>query len=100
MHLPIKLAKSGKETVDTNALIDCGAGGIFIDQKYAEKIGAMTTRLRKFITAKNVDGTINKNRIIKKSTTMNMLANRKTMKTRFLVTNLEKETVILGLPWL
>jgi hypothetical protein len=32
MHLPIEVAESEKETIETNALLDCGAGGTFIDQ--------------------------------------------------------------------
>ena len=51
------------KTVETQALIDCRAGGMFIDQNFAQnfKIHLLT----KPITTQNVDGTINKKGTIK-----------------------------------
>ena len=51
----------------------------------------------KSITANNVDGTENKSRKIKFSTWLNLKAGDQEMKTRFLVTDLGKEKIILDL---
>ena len=52
-----------RKPIKTEALIDCGAGGTFINQYFAKKIDIQ--KLEKPITAKNVDGTINKKGTIK-----------------------------------
>src|ERR1700723_2014304 len=60
MHLPITVGKSVNETVETKALLDLGAGGIFIDQRFIKTHGIKTTPLPKPILVRNVDGTQNK----------------------------------------
>jgi Aspartyl protease len=100
MRLLITVAKESKEIVDMNALLDCGAGGVFMDQKFAECNAIRMIPLKKPILAKNVDGTLNKNGTITHSATIDLTVNRRTMKTRCLVTGLGKESIILGLPWL
>jgi hypothetical protein len=99
MHIPIAVAESEKETVETKALLDCG-GGTFIDQRFVKTHGLMTYSTRKPTLVRNVDGTLNKNGTITQSTILDLKINGKTMKTRFHVTGLGKETIILGLPWL
>ena len=47
-----------KKNVKTQAMIDCGAGGVFIDQNFAKNF--KQRKLDYPLTAKNVDGTINK----------------------------------------
>jgi hypothetical protein len=100
MHLPIEVAESEKETVEMKALLDCGAGGTFIDQRFVKTHRLTTSSTRKPILVRNVDGTLNKNGMITRSTILNLKVNGRTKKTRFLVTGLGKETIILGLPWL
>ena len=61
LSIPITIENAREnETVETLALIDSGAGGKFIDQKYVEATGLKTHLLEKPITARNVDGTENK----------------------------------------
>jgi hypothetical protein len=60
----------------------------------------MTSSIRKPILVRNVDGTLNKNGTITRSTVLDLKINGRTKKTRFLITRLGKETIILGLPWL
>ena len=60
ISLPIKIKKSEHESVETLALIDSGAGGKFINQNYAEKLGLPIRNLKRAIMARNVDGTSNK----------------------------------------
>ena len=59
MTIPIQL-QIGKKTVDANALIDSGAGGIFINKDFVEKHNLFIKELAKPLTAFNVDGTVNK----------------------------------------
>jgi predicted aspartyl protease len=48
------------EPIGTRPLVDSGAGGIFMDQNYAWKHRFNLTKLEYSITARNVDGTENK----------------------------------------
>jgi len=57
--------KTEKETVETLALIDSGAGGEFIDQNYAKNSGLEIQQLEKPLKVFNVDGTSNKRGTIK-----------------------------------
>ena len=59
LFIPFKTVTKEKN-VETQAMIDCGAGGAFIDQNFEQK------KLDHPLTAKNVDGTINKKGIIEK----------------------------------
>jgi hypothetical protein len=47
MHLPIEVAESEKGTVKTEALLDCGAGGTFIDQQFVKTHKMTTSSTRK-----------------------------------------------------
>ena len=51
---------SETSTVDTQALIDSGTEGEFIDQNYVRKLGIEQIPLREPIKVLNVDGTRNK----------------------------------------
>jgi predicted aspartyl protease len=48
------------KSIETKPLVDSGTGGIFMDQNYAQKHGFNLTKLEYPITARNVDGTKNK----------------------------------------
>ena len=56
--LTIDLSKI--EIIETLALIDSGAGGIFIHTDYIKQLGLKQISLDKSITAQNIDGTPNK----------------------------------------
>jgi hypothetical protein len=59
MSIPILISSENrKESVETLALIDSGAGGMFIDQNYAKNFKIQ--KLDKPLMALNVDGTPNK----------------------------------------
>jgi len=59
MRLPILLETEDGKKVETQALIDCGAGGIFIDKDFAYQNGFTTEHLNRPIRVFNVDGTPN-----------------------------------------
>ena len=61
MNLPATISYNEKdEMIKTKPLLDCGAGGIFIDQNFTQKHGLWLTKLDNLIKARNVDGTENK----------------------------------------
>ena len=79
-------------------MIDCGAGGIFIDQNFTKNFELK--KLNRPLTAKNVDGMMDKKGTIKKYVDLEFEINSKKFKERFYVTGLGKQKVILGFPWL
>lgn len=89
-----------EQTVETKALVDSGAGGIFIDSTFIQEHKIPTTPLSSPIRVFNVDGSRNKQGQITHFTWAIMKVGEQALRTRFLVTGLGKESVILGLPWL
>jgi len=83
-----------------NALIDSGAGGTFNDKKFTEQNGITLIPIEKKIQIFNVDGTENNSRTIESCIWLKIQMGKKKISTRFLVTELGKDKIILGLPWL
>ena len=96
--IPIKIREN--QTVETLGLIDSGAGGKFIDQNYARKIGCNIQKLEESLIARNVDGTKNKQGTITSYVDLDLTICGRTRKTRLFVTGLGKQRIILGFPWL
>jgi predicted aspartyl protease len=99
MRLPIKIA-TDKKDIETEALLDSGAEGIFMSRRLAEEQLMDLQPLKEPIKARNVDGTPNKLGTITHFTDTTLRINGRQFKTTFLITGLGKEDVILGLPWL
>ncbi|KAF8234333.1 hypothetical protein L208DRAFT_1169793, partial [Tricholoma matsutake] len=101
MHLSIWVAESdnGKD-IAMNALLNSGAGGVFIDSNFIEREGIRTYPLGRTIWATNVDGTLNKQGIITRCMKGRLHINGRSYLIEYLVARLGKESVILGLPWL
>ena len=95
--VPLSIVTNVK-TVKTQALIDCRAGGIFIDQNFAQNFEMLP--LNKPITAWNVDGTINKKGTIKSYVKLRFKINSRRFREWFYVTGLGKQKIILGFTWL
>ena len=103
MRIPISLScglQSEQKNVDTKSLIDCGAGGTFIDQNFVRTNRFPTTPLKTPIEVFNVDGTPNKKGMITHFTRLKTNIGGRQKRTVFLITRLGKEKVIFGLPWL
>ena len=83
-----------KKIVETQALIDCRARGMFIDQNFAQHFEIFP--LNEPITAQNVDGTINKKGTVKSYVELKFKINSRKFKERFYVTGLGKQKIILG----
>ena len=79
-------------------MIDCGAGGVFIDQNFAKNFEQR--KLDHPLTAKNVDGTINKKGTIENYVDLEFEIDSRKFKERFYVTGLGRQKIILGFPWL
>ena len=88
------------EIVKTEALLDSGAGGEFIDQNYANTLKLELRTLPKPIAALNVDGTLNKKGTIKHYVELILDIAGKIETLRLFVTGLGKQKMILGFPWL
>ena len=100
ISLPIEIKKSEYESIETLALIDSGAGGKFINQKYAEQLGLPIRNLKRPIMARNVDGTLNKTGTITSYVDLTVKIDRRVMDIQLLVTGLGNQRIILGFPWL
>ena len=88
------------ETIKTEPLLDCGAGGIFMDQTFTCKHDIDIMKLGKPITAQNVDGTFNKKGAIRYFTDLKIKIDKKTLEERFYITGLGNQKIILEFPWL
>ena len=60
LSIPIQIEGTEERSVKTLGLIDSDAGGKFIDQNYAKRMGFKTHKLEKPLQAYNVDRTENK----------------------------------------
>jgi len=66
LSIPTQIrGKTENKIVETLALIDNGAGGVFIDQNYARNSGLDIQQLEKLLKVCNIDGTSNKQGTIK-----------------------------------
>ena len=99
MTLPIILHVKGWK-VETIALVNSGATGIFIDWSFAEQSKLEMVPIPKRIIVYNVDGTSNQDGSIDKKVMADLDVKGHKMKAQFLVTALGSQRVILGYPWL
>jgi len=99
MYIPIQILNNGK-TVETKALIDSGAGDVFIDQNFTWKHWFLLKKPEQPLIVFNVDETLNKKGTITHSTELNITFGTQTWMTQFLISGLEKQHMIFGFPWL
>jgi hypothetical protein len=84
----------------TQALIDCGATGCFIDIEWAKLNNVPTRPLSKPITVYNVDGTANDAGTITDIADVILRYKNHSERTQMAVTRLGKQSLILGYNWL
>ena len=100
INIPITISIDAKDAVETDSLLDSGAGGVFIDQNYARQLHLDIKMLDTPVKARNVDGTENKRGTIKSYVDLQFNIGDKGFTERFYLTGLGKQTMILGFPWL
>ena len=100
MHLPIKVGTDMRQDIKTKALLNSGAGGVFMSHEFAERSGLKTFPLKKLMLVRNIDGTPNKRGMIPCYAKGELKINGRKSKTSFLIAGLGNESVILGLLWL
>jgi len=101
LSIPTQIrGKTENKIVETLALIDNGAGGVFIDQNYARNSGLDIQQLEKLLKVCNIDGTSNKQGNIKYFVQLNITVNGQQEKIKLWMTGLGKQRIILGFPWL
>jgi predicted aspartyl protease len=84
----------------TQALIDCGATGCFIDIKWAKLNNIPTRPLTNLIPVYNVDGTANDAGAIMDIADVILCYEQHSECTQLAVTHLGKQSLILGYNWL
>ena len=83
---------------ETNALIDSGAQGLFVDESIVELKDAR--RLARPIKVRNVDGTQNRGGSITHEILLSYEIGSQNFTEWFNITDLGDQTMILGIPWL
>ena len=78
LSIPIQICDDTNKIVEALALINSGAGGKFIDQAYARKLGIKTQKLEQPLIARNIDGTPNKKGKITSFVVLNLVINGRT----------------------
>ena len=76
--IPVQLCNDTNQNVETLALIDSGAGGKFIDQNYARKLGVKIQKLEQPLIARNVDRMKNKKGEITSFVNLDLIINGRT----------------------
>uniref|UniRef100_A0A0W0F9J9 Pro-pol protein n=1 Tax=Moniliophthora roreri TaxID=221103 RepID=A0A0W0F9J9_MONRR len=99
MHIPLQY-KVGTKIIETQALLDSGAGGRFISRALAKELGKKWVQLPKKIKVFNVDGTPNKTAWISHVVELEFVIAGKEFRENFMISGIGDEDVILGLPWL
>ena len=101
LHLPITF-----QTTDTNAsfsenaLVDCGATGLYMDREFAQSLNLNLQTLSHPIPVYNVDKTPNKCGPIRQVITLRVKVGDHVETATFAVTNTGRDKVILGHSWL
>jgi hypothetical protein len=99
MLLPVTIGTK-KQTIKTQALLDCRASGEFMDSEFTRLHNIPLIKLNKPWITRNTDGTQNEQGVVTHKAIINLGVNRKEDLTTFFITGLGKGNIILGLTWL
>ena len=96
MSIPVSITCKDR-TIETNALIDSGAGGLFIDESFARKSKLPLLPIPHPISVFNIDGTPNVNRTITHKIMSDLIIAGDKQKSELLATPLGKDVNCSGL---
>ena len=99
MQIPV-LTRTSYFTADKVALVDSGATDNFIHPNFVERMGLRPARLERPCKIWNVDNTENKAGMITHYLDLDVETKGIHKEMCFLITNIRKEDVLLGYPWL
>jgi hypothetical protein len=100
-HLKVELQTTDTgEVLATNAPLDCGAIGLFIDTGYVKRKRLTVRNLARPIPVYNVNGTLNEAGAISGIVDVVLRYKGHTERAQFAVTGLGKQDLILGYTWL
>src|SRR6266702_1199152 len=99
MRIPV-LFESAHATAEREVLVDSGATDNFISKNLLHRLQIGYLPVETPIKIWNVDGTHNQDGAISHFTDLQVRTGTETKTLRFLITNLGKDEVILGYPWL
>jgi hypothetical protein len=99
MNLPVAIGMK-EQTVETQALLDCGASSEFMDSEFVKLHNIPLIKLRKPQITRNTDGTLNEQGVVTHKAIIDLRINRKEEPTSFFIAGLGKDNIILGLTWL
>ena len=99
LEFPVSLHGLYKH-LDTPAMIDSGATGIFINESMVNEHQLHRRLLKDPIRISNIDSTANRAGLLTHFVRMNITVGAHTSSIYMLVTNLGPKPLILGLPWL
>jgi hypothetical protein len=101
LHLKVELQTTDTgEVLATNALLDCGATGLFIDTEYVKWKQLTVRNLARPIPVYNVNGTLNEAGAISGIVDIVLQYKGHTKRAQFAVTSLENQDLNLGYTWL
>ncbi len=99
MRIPV-LFESAHATAEREVLVDSGATDNFISKNLLHRLKIGYLPVETPIKIWNVDGTHNQDGAISHFTDLQVRTRNETKTLRFLITNLGRDEVILGYPWL
>ena len=89
-----------QERVTVEVLLDSGATGLVMSSEFAKKQGFKLKKLERLMNIRNVDGSLNKERLIEYTVEVNIYYQGYREKMEIDMIGGQKWTVILDMPWL
>ena len=89
-----------QEGITVEALLDSGATGLVMSSEFAKKQGFKLKKLERLMQVRNVDGSFNREGLIKNTVEVNIYYQGHRERMEIDVIGGQKWSVILGVPWL
>src|SRR5580692_8111349 len=99
MRIPVSI-RASYNMADIKVLVDSGATDNFIHPNFVKRMGIGQRELDKPKNIYNIDDTTNRSGQITHYLSLAVTTARKTQEMRFLITDIGREDVLLGYPWL